>query len=483
VSVKRFFFFQVCTSVASESPVGIDNLIETLEKTVSVDMPIRDRCDAPLLFAYDHCFGVKGRGSVITGTVISGKISVGSNICIPALTSNSSSSAGSSTCRKVKSIQRFHVQVSSASHGDRAAILVQDMSADDIAAERGLILDASASVRKVKWLVAVVEKVSYFKAAAISSKSKFHITLGHDTTTAQAWFFKNTITDYNNHCNDVAVGLHKSSAFGGRMFSQKSEHWPSSIDLTKHRMFYLEELQNTSNSSSSSEEKTNDGGFSFVLLKLDSPVLYIDQALLIGSRLDLDSHSPQCRIAFYGKVIGDLMSSCPLPTASNNNNKPSLAAQVIVNDSDRLALINVRRSRIRTGYLERASDQEQATNFICSDFNFKKETDLNLFIGLKVFHATTKTIGKIESSFGKSGKVKVSFEKPLTNLNIDNKGKIMMMSANSSNDGKQELEVILPLEKLIFSGSREGNQSKATRFVQDDDTMRSAILMMDANDK
>lgn len=41
----------------------------------NVRLPQRDP-DGPLLFAIDHCFPIKGQGTVITGTVLSGSMKV-----------------------------------------------------------------------------------------------------------------------------------------------------------------------------------------------------------------------------------------------------------------------------------------------------------------------------------------------------------------------------------------------------------------------
>ncbi len=62
---------------------GIGALVETL--TALVDrVPTRNTA-APLYFAVDHCFAIKGHGTVLTGTVLSGSVSIHSTIEIPHL--------------------------------------------------------------------------------------------------------------------------------------------------------------------------------------------------------------------------------------------------------------------------------------------------------------------------------------------------------------------------------------------------------------
>ena len=64
----------VAVSAASSdesSPIGISNLIDTL--LVLAFIPNRDS-KGPLLFAVDHCFAIKGQGTVMTGTVLQGRV-------------------------------------------------------------------------------------------------------------------------------------------------------------------------------------------------------------------------------------------------------------------------------------------------------------------------------------------------------------------------------------------------------------------------
>ena len=54
---------------ATES--GLDVLVQTIMETMQV--PDRDRgLSKDFMFAIDHCFQIKGQGTVITGTVLAG---------------------------------------------------------------------------------------------------------------------------------------------------------------------------------------------------------------------------------------------------------------------------------------------------------------------------------------------------------------------------------------------------------------------------
>uniref|UniRef100_A0A2K6P5Q0 Tr-type G domain-containing protein n=1 Tax=Rhinopithecus roxellana TaxID=61622 RepID=A0A2K6P5Q0_RHIRO len=66
----------------TEAPQGIPELIELLTSQISI--PMRDP-SGPFLMSVDHCFSIKGQGTVMTGTILSGSISLGDSVEIPAL--------------------------------------------------------------------------------------------------------------------------------------------------------------------------------------------------------------------------------------------------------------------------------------------------------------------------------------------------------------------------------------------------------------
>ena len=98
-------------SADAPKPQGLDVLIQHLQKCVA--LPQRNK-DGALHFAVDHCFPIKGKGTVLTGTVLNGTIRVNDDIELPEL----------QITKKVKSMQMFKKAVSSAAQGDRVAVLV-----------------------------------------------------------------------------------------------------------------------------------------------------------------------------------------------------------------------------------------------------------------------------------------------------------------------------------------------------------------------
>lgn len=103
--------------------IGIDVLIETLRQRVRI--PKRDP-DGQMLFAIDHCFPIKGKGTVLTGTVLSGTLKINDAIEIASLRIE----------KKIKSMQMFRKPVQFAVQGDRVGMCVAALDASKI--ERGL---------------------------------------------------------------------------------------------------------------------------------------------------------------------------------------------------------------------------------------------------------------------------------------------------------------------------------------------------------
>lgn len=62
--------------------LGIDNLIQEIVKCVPVQPAAPS---GPFKFAIDHCFAIRGQGTVLTGTALSGTAKVGDALELPEL--------------------------------------------------------------------------------------------------------------------------------------------------------------------------------------------------------------------------------------------------------------------------------------------------------------------------------------------------------------------------------------------------------------
>uniref|UniRef100_A0ABM5FJQ3 Selenocysteine-specific elongation factor isoform X6 n=1 Tax=Pogona vitticeps TaxID=103695 RepID=A0ABM5FJQ3_9SAUR len=86
-------------------PIGVSELIEVLK--AEAYLPKRDPSGS-FLMAVDHCFSIKGQGTVMTGTILSGSVSIGDNVEIPALKlCDDYSVIGRSLFKKETNIQIF----------------------------------------------------------------------------------------------------------------------------------------------------------------------------------------------------------------------------------------------------------------------------------------------------------------------------------------------------------------------------------------
>ena len=126
-------------------------------------------------FAIDHCFAIRGQGTVFTGTCLAGSIEVNDTIEFPAL----------QTQRRIKSMQMFRRKVQRVGQGDRAGICVSNL--DPNLMERGVAATPD-SVRLVPGAIALVRKVRYY-GGALSSGTKFHLSVGHTTVMATVTFW------------------------------------------------------------------------------------------------------------------------------------------------------------------------------------------------------------------------------------------------------------------------------------------------------
>mmetsp|Transcript_4601 Transcript_4601/g.8041 ORF Transcript_4601/g.8041 Transcript_4601/m.8041 type:complete len:384 (+) Transcript_4601:111-1262(+) len=166
--------------------MGLDKLVDLIKRTTV--LPERgDIANQPLYFAVDHCFPIKGQGTVLTGTVLNGSVSTGDTVEIPELLLE----------RKVKSMQMFRKPVVHAEKGDRVALCLTNLNAKLL--ERGVVASAG-SVPRISGAIALIRKVKYF-GKKCPSKSKIHVTVGHSTSMCNVTFF--WLQGTERHCQNL----------------------------------------------------------------------------------------------------------------------------------------------------------------------------------------------------------------------------------------------------------------------------------------
>ena len=376
-------------------PLGMKEMSALL--TAQAYVPKRNN-SGPFLFAVDHCFSVRGQGTVMTGTVLQGSIAVNDSVEIPSM----------KVVKKVKSMQMFRQPVTKLSQGDRAGICVTQF--DPKLLERGLVCQPS-SIPTIFAGIIRVEKIQYYKGQVLS-KAKFHITVGHETVMGKAQFFGLPVS---------ADVLQNADSF----------------DFTQEYVFqeelHVQSKENEKESADNMEIAVN-LKHQYAVLELEKPVTCPNSSLVIGSRLDTDIHLNTCRLAFHGKFLEVLTDKNYVETS--------------------LPKLRIFKMKSRVGEVERAVDEYS----LVGRGLFKKETDISLFSNLKV-RLTTGEAGVIEGGFGQSGKFKVriptglsseSFSQMTAGQRKKGKGKVMAVEEIG-----EKVKIILDFKRYIFDPEKK----------------------------
>lgn len=238
-------------------------------------------------------------------------------------------------------MQMFRKPVQQAKQGDRIGLCVTQF--DPQLFERGIVCAPDfATISNVA--IIKVKKIDYFKFS-IKTKSKFHVSIGHETVMA----------------NIVCFSVNKNSIKNIEIFD---------FDLEYN---YLEEL---------CDDLNKDEIVQYLLLEFEKPVLTVPDCLVIGSKLDLDVNTSNCRLAFSGNL---------LEVSKDKNYKTTF-----------LPNLKIFKNKSKEGIVERVVNN----NEVIVKNMFHKDTNTQQFLNLHV-RLSTGELGKIESQFGQSGKIKV----------------------------------------------------------------------------
>ena len=121
------------TSRESEWGKGIWELMDTVDKYIAI--PDRPK-DQPFLMPVEDVFGIKGRGTVVTGRVERGVVKVGETIEIVGLQDTRST--------VVTGVEMFHKTLDEGEPGDAVGVLLRGVERVDV--ERGQVLAAPGSI-------------------------------------------------------------------------------------------------------------------------------------------------------------------------------------------------------------------------------------------------------------------------------------------------------------------------------------------------
>jgi elongation factor Tu len=133
------------TESASEDPTApeyepIHNLMAAVDEWIPT--PERDT-DKPFMMAIEDVFTIQGRGTVVTGRVDRGTLTLNKEIEIVGLQEE-----GAVMKTTVTGIEMFHKQLDRAEAGDNAGILLRGTKRDEV--ERGMVLAAPGSIKPHK---------------------------------------------------------------------------------------------------------------------------------------------------------------------------------------------------------------------------------------------------------------------------------------------------------------------------------------------
>lgn len=263
----------------------------------------------------------------------------------------------------------FRQPVQKAKMGDRVGICVTQFNAKQM--ERGVICQTEY-LQPIYAAVIKVHHIQYYKYA-IKSKTKVHISYGHETVMAHLTLLKEK--DLNQ-----------------------------TFDPLREYKF-VEEL-----------ETQDSCTVIWALLEFEKAILTASDSILIASKLDLDIHTNSCRLAFWGKIQWH--------TTSMHYAK------------EQLKLWKVYKNKQKQGTVQRLVNSQE---LIVQNL-FKKESNRQLYIG-KQIELSTGECGRIESTFGQTSKVKITFSDPLkdTTLSLLKEGRL------------SDVSVVLKFKKYIFN--------------------------------
>ena len=349
----------------------IKSVIECIEFNNIEDNEINNKNDS--LIAYiDHCFKIKNKGTVATGTIMKGNIKINDEIYFPELSNK----------YMVKEIQIFRKSVKSATKGDRVGLLIKNL--DNQKVERTII--TSVGSKEVNYLeggVLLLKKVNLYKDK-LKSNNKYYLMIGNQGISAKCLFF-NYLSD--NKKEELFIkydidNIKKTEICDKNIFYNKEFQYLEEIDISENNEYY------------------------FAYVKFDKKIIVPNKMIFLGTNIDIDiSENKKDRLAFYGKII-----------FSNND------INEVIKD------LKIIKNKMKEGRIIRVIPEDKK---ICIVRGFiKKENmgNINNLIGKEIFgkieneekeenkiedDKNNKIIGKILSSFGQVGKLKVEFNQEI----------------------------------------------------------------------
>ena len=370
------------TTTIEQDKNNIENMIKLLIKSVIEciefnnieDNEINNKNDS--LIAYiDHCFKIKNKGTVATGTIMKGNIKINDEIYFPELSNK----------YMIKEIQIFRKSVKSATKGDRVGLLIKNL--DNQKVERTII--TSVGSKEVNYLeggVLLLKKVNLYKDK-LKSNNKYYLMIGNQGISAKCLFF-NYLSD--NKKEELFIkydidNIKKTEICDKNIFYNKEFQYLEEIDISENNEYY------------------------FAYVKFDKKIIVPNKMIFLGTNIDIDiSENKKDRLAFYGKII----------FCNNDLNEIIKDLKIVKNKMKEGRIIRVtpenKKICIVRGFIKK-ENMGNINNIIGKEIygRIENEEKNEIKEENKIEENNNKIIGKILSSFGQVGKLKVEFNQEI----------------------------------------------------------------------
>jgi len=336
---------------------GVSDVMEAIRSVIRY-RPTRDST-GPLHIAYDHVFPIKGQGTILTGTILSGSVRRGQNVFFPYTLENA----------EVRSIEKFKQKTESAIQGDRVGLCIPGVSPLD---ERGDMYSNRDTLICDNKVVFLIERIRFYKLG-LGNGSKLHISLGHTHCMGTVYMFKQSETKLagpDSGESEKGCLLHRLRLKADRIAEKSIRDSRYELVDDDDAIKYHEVV--------------------YCLLLLTKPIKFLPGAAMIASKLDLDEDYSGCRLAFFGVHI-----RFPL-------------------DVLRTKVLRVKRKQ---AIIERTHGDNNLT-YLVRGFLKKGVSDPDRFMNQVIRHSNSGIQGKIISTFGKSGLLRAEFMEPLPDKSV-----------------------------------------------------------------
>ena len=350
----------------------IKNMIECIDFTLNEN--ISDKSNSLIAFI-DHCFKIKNKGTVATGTIMKGNIKINDEIYFPDLSNK----------YMVKEIQIFKKSVKSATKGDRVGLLIKNL--DNQKVERTII--TSVGSKEVNYLdggIFLLKKVNLYKDN-LKSNLKYYLMIGNQGVSSKCIFF-----NYDNKKEELFKtydinNIKKTEICDKNIFYNKEYKYLESIDISDNNEYY------------------------FAYIKFDKKIIVPNDMIFLGTNIDIDiSENKKDRLAFFGKII-----------FSNSDIKEVINNLKIVKD------------KMKEGRIIRVTPENKKIGVVRGFIKKENMSNIDKLIGKEIYgkiqkdeinindkDEDKKIVGKILSSFGQVGKLKVEFNQEIDIKNFKN---------------------------------------------------------------